>query len=603
MKELYLFLIIILLFTIEGLAQSYIGAGNDTKITVTSSDEYQDSSWTKRALAINTVNGVGLDSEILEASRFLCQSSLGFEDQHIQDVLELGIESWIDHQMGLPPTKILPKTQEIYCTSLDSMALTDIKPTILEFRPRWWIFNYAWWDEMMRNEDLLRHRVAQAMTEIFVIARKGDLVFYGDGFASYYDMLAENAFGNYKDLLLDVTLHPCMGKYLSHLNNPKADPVNNIHPDENYAREVMQLFSIGLYELNADGSRKTINGEFIPTYGQDDIREYAKIFTGLGVSGNIPNPYNHKTVNFGKSLWTSDVTIPMKMYEEQHETGSKTLLGGQVIPAGQPGMKDIEDAIDNLYRHPNVGPFISFRLIQRLVKSNPSPEYIARVTAVFDDNGQGVRGDMGATVKAILMDSEARDCASQKQVSSSLLKSPILRYTQFARMADKCNENSYWWNDNDQFAKTVLQDLFDSPSVFNFYLPDYSPNGAIANANLYAPEFNIHNTVTSPAYVNEVYKWTSASGEIMENREGEWMNETKVQWDISRLKEFAKDPESFINEMDKLLTAGELSTFTRSEIKYVLSQIVPNKSYDYLEERVRLGTYLFLISPDYAVIR
>jgi len=584
-------------------SQNYIGAGNNSNITVTSSDEFQDATWPKAAGAVNTINGIGLDSKLLEASRFLAQSSLGFERYHIDEVLDLSIEGWIDQQISLPQTKILPRTHEIYQIRLDSMAAYGTQPGKLEFRPRWRIFNYAWWDQMMRNEDLLRHRVAVALTEIFVISRKGDLQNFGDCFASYYDMLSSHAFGNFKELLTDVSLHPCMGKYLSHLNNPKADPSNNIHPDENYAREIMQLFSIGLYELNQDGSLKVVNGEYVPTYGQEDIREFAKVFTGLGIAKNIKNPYGHKDIYFGKSLWTSNVTVPMIMYDEMHEQGEKSLLRGQVVPAGQSGMEDIEDAIDNLFNHPNVGPFIAFRIIQRLVKSNPSPEYIARVAAVFNDNGKGQRGDLGAMIKAILLDSEARDCSARSDDLNSRLKEPRLRYTQFVRMADKSNTDDYLWNENLGFAKNIKQDLFDSPSVFNFYLPDYSPNGEIADSDLFAPEYFIHNTITSPSYVNEVYNWTSASGNLMHSGEGEWMNNTEVFWDITELKKLAKDPETFINELDLMLTHGSLSTFVRAEIKKALTQIPQSSEYDYLEERVRLGTYLFLISPDYAIMR
>lgn len=603
MKKLILFLLVQLLFCSIAFCQNYIGAGNDASITVTSSDELQDANWPKSASAANTINGEGLDSKEMEASRFLTQATLGFENYHIDDVVNVGIDAWIDNQMQLPQTKLLPKTEEIYQIRLDSMAVQNEFPNESEFRPRWWMFNYAWWDQMMRNEDLLRHRVAVAFSEIFVISRKSDLQNFGDGLADYYDMLAGHAFGNYKNLLRDVTLHPCMGKYLSHLNNPKADPAQNIHPDENYAREIMQLFSIGLYELNMDGSRKLDNGNFIPTYGQDDIREFAKIFTGLSVADWITNPYGDNSIFFGKSLWTSNVTMPMIMYENKHEPGPKTLLKGRTVPAGQTGMQDIEDAIDNLYNHPNVGPFISFRLIQRLVKSNPSPDYIERVASVFNNNGNGERGDLGATVKAILMDAEARSCTPQNTVNSSKLKEPLLRYTHFTRVADKYNPYNYWWNVNWNFANNVNQDLFDSPSVFNFYLPDHSPNGDIADANLFAPEFNIHNTITAPGYVNEVYKWTVNWGQLMSTWEGGWMNETEVQWDITSMMELAKDPETFINELDKMLTHGTLSAFTRSEIKNVMVNIVPESWYNYLEERVRMGVYLFLISPDYAIMR
>jgi len=234
--------------------QNYIGAGNSSGISVTSSNQSNDSNWPKAANADNTINGSGLDARHMDASRFLSQASMGYDMSHIVELADMGIEAWIDNQMSLPQTLILPKTNDIYAQVTDAMTAQGVIRNEDDFRPRWRYFNYAWWDEMMDNEDLLRHRVAYALSQIFVISRKSDLSNYGDGLASFYDMLGKNAFGTFEDLLLDVTLHPCMGEYLSHLNNPKADPANNVHPDENYAREIMQLFSIGLYELNLDGT-------------------------------------------------------------------------------------------------------------------------------------------------------------------------------------------------------------------------------------------------------------------------------------------------------------------------------------------------------------
>jgi len=369
-------------------AQNYIGGGNSQGIKVYASHQYQNPDWVKTAEANNTVNGVGLDAKMLEASRFLSQATIGFEDNDIDRVLDLGIEGWIDEQMQIATTYVLPRTEEIYQIITDSIALNA--PEELnedQFRPRWEEFEYAYWDMMMQNEDLLRHRVTLALSEIFVISRKSKLSNFGDGLASYYDMLSRNVFGNYENLLLDVSLHVCMGEYLSHFKNPKADPSQNIHPDENYAREIMQLFSIGLYELNPDGTRILDEMEdFIPTYGQAQIKEFAKIFTGLGAADTVPNPYGSYELNFKRSLWTTDVTVPMKMYEDYHQSGPKYLLNGKVVPAGQSGLQDIKDAIHNLYKHPNVGPFIGYRLIQRLVKSNPSPAYVNRITQVFNNN-------------------------------------------------------------------------------------------------------------------------------------------------------------------------------------------------------------------------
>ncbi len=606
MKTICVLVCSLLLCHVQGsLAQSYIGGGNAQGISVTASSQHNQSKWPKAATANNTINGNGLDAKDMEASRFLAQAALGYDLTHIQDVSNLGIESWIDAQIQLPQTMMLPKVEQIYQITLDSMAAKGDAPQVDEFRPRWWDFNYAWWDQIMRNDDLLRHRVAFALSEIFVVSRKSDLTNFGDGLASYYDMLAKHAFGNYENLLRDVTLHPVMGEYLSHLNNPKADPANNIHPDENYAREIMQLFSIGLYELNMDGSRLTdANGDFIPTYGQDDIREFAKIFTGLGVSGVVENPYpGSDNLYFGRGIWTADMTRPMMMYEEEHEAGPKSLLKGYTVPTGQTGMQDINDAIHNLATHPNTGPFISYRLIQRLVKSNPSGAYVARVAEVFNNNGNGVRGDMAAVVKAILMDGEARACSFLSDDKNSKLKEPLIKYVHFARAVNKSNPMDYYWNVNYNFSIWVNQDLMDSPSVFNFYLPDHQPNGEIADEGLVAPEFNLHNTLTAPGYMNQVNRWIVSWGQIMSTWEGEWMNETQVDFDIDYYKTLASDTETFINELDKVFTHGSMSDHTRELMRTSLDQMQQNPYYDYLDYRVRIGVYIILISPDYAVMR
>ncbi len=597
-------------------AQNYIGGGNNDGIKVYSSHQYQNPDWIKAAQATNTINGVGLDAKLFEASRFLSQASIGFDEEDINRVEDLGIEGWINEQMQIATTYILPRTEEIYQIITDS--LTANAPEELnedQFRPRWEAFEYAYWDMMMQNDDLLRHRVTLALTEIFVISRKSDLSSFGDGLASYYDMLSRNAFGNYENLLLEVSLHPCMGEYLSHFQNQKANPIENIHPDENYAREIMQLFSIGLYELNPDGTRiLDEDGDFIPSYGQAEIKEFAKIFTGLGAADTVPNPYGSYELNFWRGFWTTDVTVPMKMYDDFHEPGPKYLLKGKVVPAGQSGMQDIKDAIHNLFQHPNVGPFIGYRLIQRLVKSNPSPAYVSRITNVFNNNGKGVRGDMAAVVKAILMDGEARACTFLSDEKNGRLKEPLIRYSHFARAVSKFNPFDYYWNINWNLSSEAGQDIFDSPSVFNFYLPDHSPIGAIADNDLVAPEYNIHNTRTGPGYMNAVHRYTADWGDIMHTWEqwGRWefiaeedhdYSLTEVVLKTQDYRVLSRDPEAFVNELDRVFTHGTMSANTRSVITNTMNQIPPSQWYDYEENRIYLAFYILLISPDYAVMR
>ncbi len=387
-----------------------------------------------------------------------------------------------------------------------------------------------------------------------------------------------------------------MGYFLSHLNNPKANPEENIHPDENYAREFMQLFTIGLYELNNDGTRKQKDGADIPTYGQAEIKEFAKIWTGLGPGGVMPNMYEVEEPEFGMDTYLADMTVPMKMYEEEHEPGSKVLLNDVVIPAGQTGMEDIGDAIDNVFEHANVGPFIARLLIQRLVKSNPTPGYISRVASAFSDNGEGVRGDMRAMMKAILLDDEARSCDALRDPDHGMLREPLVRYAHYARALDVEQYYDRFWNAGYEFWGSTGQAPFGAPSVFNFYLPDFSPNGKIAQQNLVGPEFQIHNSRTSIEFINQVNGWT-----MYDNVMGSWEEENPAPFvNMERLKQLARDPEVVINELDILLTHGQLTERTRDLIRIALNAQIYG---DYREDRVELAIYLIMISPDYAILR
>jgi uncharacterized protein (DUF1800 family) len=387
-----------------------------------------------------------------------------------------------------------------------------------------------------------------------------------------------------------------MGYYLSHLNNPREIPEENIHSDENYAREIMQLFTIGLYELNQDGSRKTDGqGNWIPTYDQADIKELAKVFTGLGVGGVMENEWVDEPY-FGLDIYVADMTTPMIMYEEWHQPGTKTLVNGYVIPAGQTGLKDINDAVHQLFLHPNVGPFIGKQLIQRLVTSNPTPGYISRVAAVFADNGQGERGDMGAVIKAILMDPEARTCSALEEDRFGKLREPFTRYTHFSKAIQMEQYYGRYWNVAYGFYQATNQMPLASRTVFNFFLPDFQPIGAIADNGLVGPEFQIHNSRTSIEFINRVNDW-AVWGYVMDDWEAE---NPSVTYNIDELTPLARDPEVLINRLDVLFTHGMLSDRTRQIIK---DAITPMISEDYRNDRTRLAMYLIMISPDYAIMK
>jgi uncharacterized protein (DUF1800 family) len=466
----------------------------------------------------------------------------------------------------------------------------------------------AWWQQAMASPDLVRQRVALALSEIFVISERFDRLYIApDGRASYYDMLLRNAFGNYRDLLMDVTRHPAMGMYLSHLNNRKSDPALNRFPDENYAREVMQLFSIGLYELNPDGSRKLdAAGQPSPTYDNGDITEFAKIFTGLGPGGDGDT--------FGRELGF-DTTIPMRMYDEWHEPGEKHLLNGVVVPAGQSGLDDLEAAVDVLFHHPNVGPFLGRLLIQRLVTSNPSPEYIARVAAAFGDNGSGERGDMKAVIRAILLDPEASGANAGPHYGR--LQEPFVRYVALCRMFRASSASGLFINSGFYADSFLNQHAGASPSVFNFFLPDYQPSGPIGDAGLVAPEFQITTDSTLIGMANLVLAVTPlgrpmaspieqallecAHGQATCDHIPDWLRDVTgqnvVRLDFSEEDEVAGDVEALLDHLDIVMTHGTLSESTREALIPFL-RAIPEGAFSL---RVRWAVVLLMMSPDYVV--
>ena len=579
----------------------YLGAGHSDGIIVTSSDQESRTDWNEIANDDNTINGTGLDGRLLETSRFLAQATFGTDLNYIKMVAENPFEDWIDQQFDLDSPSYGALTQSIYDIALERfVANGGIEDDY--FGPYWVHFQYAWWENNIDNQDLLRQRVALALSEVMVISSNSNIGDYGVGLGDYYDVLKDNAFGNFRNLIRDVTLHPMMGIYLSHYNNPKSIPEENIHPDENFAREIMQLFTIGLYELNQDGSYVLDgSGDRVPTYNNDDIKEFAKIFTGLGAADVMDNPWG-VTPRFGVDHYLAVKDIPMAMYEEWHEPGEKRLLNGLVVPSGQSGMQDIDAAIDNLFNHQNIGPFIALRLIQQLVKSNPSPAYISRVSSAFN-NTKGVRGDMKAVIKTILLDEEARSCSWIDTQSNGKLIEPMIRYFNVVRQLDLDNETSENWNIAYNFYEATGQSPMAAPHVFNFYLPDYVPNSEFASANLLGPEFEIHNSATSINFINEVDLWTFPQYYSMLNT---WDLEMEGRaLDFKALKYYAKDSEVLINQLDKLFTHGLLSDETKQLIINAIDPILNgwNDDFQYTDLRVKMALYLLLISPDYAILK
>ena len=588
-------------FNLPAQSQVLLGGGNSEGITVTSSSAHLEKGWEAVAGPEQTINGAGLDSRRMDASRFLAQATLGANRRLIDEVAQMHFEDWIDQQFEIEPTSYHETLLNIYTEIFLIYIDNGNDPNHFRCRPKWYQSNYAWWQMIITGEDLLRQRVALALSEILVVSKRSALEDYGWAIASYYDIFVNNAFGNYQDILTEVSFHPAMGNYLSHLNNPKSNPAENAFPDENYARELMQLFSLGVHKLNQDGSVQVDDdGAPIPAYDNVAVDGLAKVFTGLG-AGEVSECGNVFAPAFGLNIKNIDMTVPMQMYEEWHEQGPKTLFDDIVIPGDQTGLQDIEQAIDHIFAHPNVGPFLAQRLIQRLVKSNPSPEYIFRVAEAFNDNGAGVRGDMQAIIKAILLDPEARDCAPMQLEENGRLREPILRYTHFARAMDKFPVEGRYWETGAPMLEATGQHPMHAPSVFNFFQSDFAPQGPIAEAELVAPEYQILNSVTSTEYFNLVDDW-AVHEELFYHWESVPSSEKTTYIDVHYLLNFARDPEVLMNELDLILTHGQLTDRTRTLLRTVLNNY-EEEGIDLLIERTLLALYFLMVCPDYVVIK
>jgi uncharacterized protein (DUF1800 family) len=374
-----------------------------------------------------------------------------------------------------------------------------------------------------------------------------------------------------------------MGVYLSMLGNEKPDPANNIRPDENYARELMQLFSIGLVELNLDGTAKLDDqGQPIPTYDQEIIEGFAHVYTGWTFAG-APSFREARPTRFNQ-------VIPMQLYPDFHDTGAKLLLNDIILPAGQSGERDLADALDTIFNHPNVGPFMAVRLIQRLVTSNPSPGYIRRVAQVFNNNGAGVRGDLGAVVKAILLDDEARPTPAME--IDGKLKEPLLRLTQLWKAYD-ANSNSGRYPLHAAFI-LFGQGPLQSPSVFNFFSPFYAPPGEIRDSSLFAPELEIATEFQNALFTNYMFYQVFALNHT--NRE---LQDDDVFINFQEEMDVAADIDALIDSVAGKLLAGQISESLRQEIAGMLARIPETDT----AIRAAEAIYFVVTSPEYAYQR
>ncbi len=569
------------------------------------------------AVLLNQTGASGPSAK--EAARFLIQAAFGPDQdsdadgdqipENVEEVMALGFDAWLTDQFTRPVGRLQPFVEWAEANEQALQIYNDTKQD-------------AWWNRAMgvpklrpdapasQLPDPLRQRIGYCLSQIFVISdRMEDIGVDPVGMSNYYDLLLTHAFGNFRDLLHDVSLHPCMGMYLSHLGNQKANPATNRFPDENYAREIMQLFSIGLWELHEDGTRKLdAQGQPMATYTNADITELARVFTGLAFGGT--------NENFG--LHPRDFTVPMKAWDAEHDLAPKRLIGGVMTPArtASPGntgtatMADVNMAVDHLFNHPNVGPFIGRLLIQRLMTSNPSPAYVGRVAAAFANNGQGVRGDMKAFIRAILMDPEARSYAMMLDPEFGKLREPFLRCVNLARAFNATSPSGWYYLD--AFMLDHVQEPMKAPSVFNYYLPNYAPPGVLVDEGLVAPEFQIINASSATMAPN--YFWQAITGGLHRWGTGNANYNTTLNLTQEMLMNVPAsalndpspnvaplDPDALLRRLDLVLTGGTLSAQQFQIIREGMLRIT--SGWEWPKTRLKLAIYLIVTSPDFCVLR
>ena len=436
---------------------------------------------------------VDLPASRAEAVRFLNQASFGATAAEADRVTAIGYTAWIDEQLARPQT--------LHRASWDAEDAA-LKAVNKDSRAGSREVLDSFYRQALTGSDPLRQRVAFALSQIFVISlADGTIADNAQGAAGYLDMLGANAFGSYRNLIEGVARHPMMGIYLSHLKNMKEDPARGRVPDENFAREVMQLFSIGLVQLNVDGSVKAgPDGKPLETYTGADIAGLAKVFTGWSWDG--PDTADGRYYGWGTEfIDPARLYSPMQGYTQFHSLSEKKFLGATVpAQARADPNASLKVALDTLAAHPNVGPFIGRQLIQRLVTSNPSPAYVSRVALAFTAGG----GDMKAMVKAVLLDPEARDATIASGPAYGKLREPVLRLTAFLRAFGATSDSGKFLIGTTDDAGTQLgQSPLRSPSVFNFYRPGYVPPNTLAGmAGLAAPEMQITHETTVAGYAN-----------------------------------------------------------------------------------------------------
>ncbi len=573
-----------------------------------------------------------------DAARLLQQGTWGASLTEINRVQGIGVNAWLNEQFNVPAT-----SYTTYAAGLIAANKAGANGCTDSNGCPWAVNVPAFYKQAFEGNDQLRQRMVNALMQILVVSIGNNrLLDAGTGVPNYMDMLGTHAFGNFRTLLRDVTLHPAMGIYLDMLGSTQESP------NENYARELLQLFSIGTVMLNDNGTPKgDANGNLIPTYTEAVVQDFAKAFTGWhfdGADSNLNEPWRfywpNETWTTAMKPWShrrcpqdgkwpsvpgapcygycyindTDPSAANQAHVNQcslpppHNTTAKTLLqySGAVsatLPAGQSAQTDIENAIDNIFNHPNVGPFIGKQLIMRLVTSNPSAAYVGRVTAAFNNNGSGTRGDMKAVIRAILTDVEARDNYIAGNNIYGKLREPVIKFIQLHRAFGAVTSGGYYevWNTSD--SDTLGQSALQAPSVFNFYSPDFEPAGPMATAYLLGPEFDITSTSTVAGFA-DFSKWAIEGGFRSYDGDPKWIKPNYDRYlQGAAGTAVADNPQALVDELDLLLTANNLKSTFKANLVAMATNITRGAIADQRNDRFRAVMWQIINSADYAIQR
>ena len=539
-----------------------------------------------------------------DASRFLEQATFGATDAEIRNVSMIGFQAWLNEQFALPATPSEPAVEQALILNNPPCASGDVTCNAALFVQNSSDENLvqaAFWQQSLTAPDELRQRVKYALSQLFVISSDNTTAIQSmpRGEASYYDMLGNDAFGNFRQLLNDVTLSPMMGQFLSMLGNDKGNATTD--PDENYAREVMQLFTVGLWQLNDDGSQQLDStGNPIPTYSNTDVMGLAAVFTGF--SWDIPgddtdNAWSNCCVYVGQGF--GEELLPMQSFPSHHSTVEKQFLGVTIPASGSADPDgDLKIALDTLFNHPNLPAFFSKQMIQHLVTSNPSPAYINRVAQVFENDGTGVRGNLQAVITAILLDPEARDTATATtNPQYGKVREALLRYAEWARaFTAQSRTGSFNLGSTEDPIYGLGEMWLRSPTVFNWFSPGYTPPGTtIAAAGLLAPEMQMTNVSTVVGYINYMQSAIGSGPTSGPDVFSSCATEMRL----------AATPDQLLDRINLLLMAGQMSSSLYNQILTAVAAIsIPTGDQNAINaallNRVQTAIYLTVASPDFA---